>query len=73
MALLSSLSHSRALVRWLILFTLLAQMLLLSACGTIMLGSTQQIGVSSVPTGARVTVGAGWNAGAGVMSRAEVG
>lgn len=56
MPLIGRLTDNRLLTRFLMVLTLLAQLLLLTACGTIMLGSTQQIGVSSVPTGARVTV-----------------
>ena len=56
MPLIGRLTDDRIVTRFSIVFTLLAQLLVLSACGTIMLGSTQQIGVSSVPTGARITV-----------------
>ena len=49
------LAESRTL--WLLLvLTFLAQLLLITGCASIMHGTTQQIGISSSPTGAEVTV-----------------
>jgi PEGA domain len=50
------LSHGRERLRFLSLVAFLAALPVVAGCGTIMLGSTQEIGVSSAPTGARVTV-----------------
>jgi uncharacterized protein YceK len=45
-------------LRWIAALVLLAQLLLLAGCASIMHGTTQQVAVSSSPTGAQVTVDA---------------